>query len=132
MKSLRITPQRRAILEVIRSSCDHPTAGDIYQRVVETLPGIAYGTVYNTINYLTEKKQVIELSIGDRASRYDGNVEPHHHGLCEQCGRLHDLSFELPSSVIKSMEAQSEFHVQDYHVLFRGTCCSCREANPSV
>lgn len=124
--TLRMTPQRRAVLDVILNSMDHPTAGEIYHRVLEKLPGIAYGTVYNALNYLIDHEQVVELSFGDKASRYDGNVKPHHHGLCEVCGQLYDLTITVPVSAIALMEQDSDFQVHDYHVLFRGVCRSCR------
>lgn len=77
----RLTPQRRAVLEVVRRSEDHPIAAEIFQRVQALHPGIAYGTVYTALRALTSLGLVQELTFGDRASRYDGRIETHHHAL---------------------------------------------------
>src|SRR5215216_4314022 len=79
---LRMTPQRQAILDAVRSSHDHPRAADIYERVRTVLPGIAFGTVYNALHALADSGIILQLSFGDRASRFDGRNDRHDHALC--------------------------------------------------
>ncbi|EFU43595.1 ferric uptake regulator, Fur family protein [Paenibacillus vortex V453] len=38
-------------------SHDHPTAADIMNRLVEKGYNLAYGTVYNSLRYLTDKQR---------------------------------------------------------------------------
>lgn len=91
----RLTPQRLAVLEVVRRSSDHPTAADIFQRVQALHPGIAYGTVYTALRALTSMGLVQELTFGDNSSCYNGRIETHHHALCLSCGKLAEVELQL-------------------------------------
>ena len=62
---LRLTPQRQAVLDVLRTSPDHPTAQDVFDRVRRTAPGIGAATVYRALNLLVEQGYALELALGD-------------------------------------------------------------------
>ncbi|MGZ6236918.1 MAG: Fur family transcriptional regulator, partial [Syntrophales bacterium] len=66
---IRLTPQRLAILEYLEGNKSHPSASDIYKAVSETHPMMSFATVYNTLDSLKEKKQVLELSIDPQKKR---------------------------------------------------------------
>src|SRR5688500_13741636 len=78
---LRMTPQRQAILDAVRSSHDHPRAADIFERVRAVLPGIAFGTVYNALHALADHGIFLQLSFGDDASLFDGSVDRHYNAF---------------------------------------------------
>jgi Fe2+ or Zn2+ uptake regulation protein len=44
-KGFRITPQRRLIFQALSGNHSHPTAEDVYQRVVRSLPDTSRTTV---------------------------------------------------------------------------------------
>ncbi len=125
---LRLTPQRRAVLEVVRSASDHPTAAEIYERVKGRQPGIAYATVYNALAALVRRGQVLELSFGDAASHYDGRTDRHDHAICVRCGRLADVAGELPGARLQEAAAQTGYRLSGYHTEFYGLCPSCAGA----
>jgi len=50
--TLRLTPQRRAVLDVLRECDDHPTAADVLTRVRRRHPGIGAATVYRSLALL--------------------------------------------------------------------------------
>lgn len=54
MAKLNLTVQRKAILDVIQQSHDHPAAADIIERLRGKGFNFAYGTVYNSLRYLTD------------------------------------------------------------------------------
>ncbi|MFO7172113.1 MAG: transcriptional repressor [Bacillota bacterium] len=124
---LRLTAQRRAVLEVVRAARDHPTAAMIYNRVRQRHPGIAYATVYNALNYLVRMGQVRELKFGDGASRYDGRIEPHLHVICIQCGALDEIDLTLPEDVVRTAEQATGYTFETPIVQVFGLCPSCRE-----
>lgn len=126
-KKVHLTPQRRAVLEVVRAANDHPTANEIYQRVQKILPGIAYSTVYNALNVLVEGGLIQELKFGDEASRYDGRLEEHHHALCLGCGKLAEVEMALSDSQWSEVAQQTGFEMKHYHIQFTGYCPQCRE-----
>ncbi len=113
---VRMTRQRRAVIEVLLQSYDHPTAAQIYERAKEKLPGISLATVYNCIESLAEQRLINQLHFDNGPSRFCPNVEPHAHVLDDSTNRVIDVQlkeglnpedvFELPQGVhIKSMEA---------------------------
>lgn len=124
--ALRMTPQRLAILDAVRSSHDHPRAADIYERVRSVLPGIAFGTVYNALHALADQGIILQLSFGDHASRFDGRVDRHDHALCTRCGDLVDAVAPPPPSIVQKAAAEIGFAIHDYHTQLLGVCARCQ------
>ncbi len=124
-KRLPMTPKRQAILDVIRESHEHLTAAEIHQRVQQKIPGVAYATVYNSLAALIATGEVLELSFGDKASRYDRRNDRHDHAICLRCGALVDVDSHMPESVIIGAAAQSGFHITRHQSQFYGYCRDC-------
>ena len=125
--SLRMTPQRQAILDAVRASRDHPRAADIYERVRAVLPGIAFGTVYNALHALADHGIIVQLSFGDHASRFDGRVDRHDHALCIRCGELVDAVAPPTPATVERAAAEIDFAIHAYHTQLLGICASCRD-----
>lgn len=125
-RDLRLTPQREAVLAVVREARDHPTAAQIYNRVRESNPGIAYATVYNALAYLVKRGLVRELQFGDSASRYDGRLDPHLHVICSACGQLSEAEITLPADVLQRAESATGYHLQGHILQLFGVCPACR------
>jgi Fe2+ or Zn2+ uptake regulation protein len=92
-----LTPQREAVLQAIRETDAHLTAGEVFEAARRLLPSISYATVYNSLRYLTEAGLVREINQGKGASRYDRELARHDHAVCTLCGKLVD--FDLPETV---------------------------------
>ncbi|WP_067624623.1 Fur family transcriptional regulator [Alicyclobacillus acidiphilus] len=125
---LRVTPQREAILGFLIEHTKHATADEIYQSIHKTFPSISVSTVYNTIKHFAQVGLVKEITFGDNASRFDINVQPHHHLVCKKCGTLIDFYLEKPPSFALPPEA-SGFEIEDFHVEVKGICPACRESS---
>ena len=120
------TTQRAEILEEVRISEGHLTAGEIFERVRRRDPRIAYGTVYRTLHLLAEHGLIQELTFADQASRYDGRVDRHDHVHCLRCGVLLDV--DVPVALIARHVAaeQSGFDITSHHTVFAGVCPACK------
>lgn len=123
----RLTPQRRAILEELRKAKDHPSAGELYRRVQAKLPGIGFATVYKTLNLMAQQGNILELSFGDAASHFDGNPQPHSHGLCTRCGAIVDMEVALPLQTLAEAARDATFQPTGYRLEFYGLCGRCQE-----
>jgi Fe2+ or Zn2+ uptake regulation protein len=124
---LRWTPQRKAIVEVLWGSADHPTAEQIYELVRRRHPEMSKATVYNTMEVLAAVGQVETLHTTDGVRRYDPNPVPHHHLRCRGCARVIDLpASELPGVAPLPERLTSGFKVYGYRIEFQGLCESCR------
>jgi len=127
--NIRLTPQRKAVLEVIKNSNDHPTAGDIIERLARDGYHFAYGTVYNSLKYLTDNGLIRELKLGEGVSRYDGNLHDHHHLQCKICGKIDEVDYDISPQWLKDIEKETGFAIESHQVMLKGICPSCREGD---
>ncbi|SFF22596.1 Fur family transcriptional regulator, peroxide stress response regulator [Paenibacillus catalpae] len=125
MTKINLTTQRKAILEAIQDSHDHPTAADVIERLRDKGISFAYGTVYNSLRYLSDAGLIRELKLGEAVSRYDARMDDHHHIMCKQCGRVEEVLTELPEEWLRKIAAETKFTVQDAHVVLEGVCELC-------
>jgi len=121
-----LTKQREAVLQVIRESENHLTAGEIYEAARRRLPSISYATVYNSLKYLKEAGLVSEISFGNGASRYDRETDRHDHALCTQCGKLVDFDLTVTSELVRAAVRKTRFKPEAIHLTLRGLCPDCK------
>ena len=124
--ALRLTPQRRAVLDVVAESEDHPTAGQVLDRVRKRVEGVGAATVYRTLARLVESGQVAELRLGEgQALRYDHGVHRHAHLVCTTCGQVQDANVQLDAGALAELEEMTSFTVAGYDVQLHGRCARC-------
>jgi len=90
VKGLKITPQRIAILQSVRTLQCHPTAENIIDCVQSHNPNIAIGTIYKTLETFVAKGIIIKIETEDDKTRYDGILEKHHHLHCTATDKIGD------------------------------------------
>ena len=122
-----LTPQRRAVLEAIRASDEHPTASEVFAAARKRLPSISFATVYNSLRYLKEAGLVREISFGDSASRYDRETDRHDHAICTSCGKLVDFDLPQTAELLRMAARKARFKAESVHLTLRGLCPDCRE-----
>lgn len=121
---MRITPQRIMILRELLGNRNHPTAEEIYRAVCRIYPNISLATVYNTLNMLVELGEIREVAGFDGHKRFDPNLHPHDHAICEVCGRMFDVAqgqFQQPQILAMG----KRFSIQTHETLYRGRCWIC-------
>lgn len=91
MAALKYSRQRESIKEFLAARTDHPTADTVYTNLRKTFPNISLGTVYRNLSLLSDMGEIIKISTGDGADRFDGRTAPHNHFVCRQCHRVIDL-----------------------------------------
>ncbi|UCE27452.1 MAG: transcriptional repressor [Candidatus Coatesbacteria bacterium] len=123
---LRMTEQRRVILEELRKVKTHPTADEVYELVRRRLPRISMGTVYRNLDILSESGEILKLDSGPQM-RFDGDTKDHYHVRCVRCGRVGDLHVEPIPGLDKFVGSGREFDIIGYRLEFIGICPSCRE-----
>lgn len=124
---LRMTEQRRVILEELRKVKTHPSADQIYEMVRKRLPHISLATVYRNLDVLSEAGEILTLELSGTQRRYDGDVRDHHHARCKNCGKIIDV----PSGVVPMPEMTAldldGFMVSGCRMELVGLCKSCLE-----
>ncbi|MCL4677663.1 MAG: transcriptional repressor [Alphaproteobacteria bacterium] len=85
---LKMTGQRRAILEVLKTSGDHPSVEDVYDRAKKLDSSISIATVYRTLSLLDELNLVTRHEFQEGYSRYELNWDHHHHLVDLETGEV--------------------------------------------
>jgi Fur family transcriptional regulator, peroxide stress response regulator len=126
-KTPGLTPQREAVLQVVRASKEHLTANEIFEAARKILPTISYATVYNSLRYLKDAGLVNEVNFGNAASKYDKETSRHDHAICSSCGKIVD--FDLPATVelLSAAARRSKFKAESIRLTLVGLCPDCRE-----
>lgn len=122
-----LTPQRRAVLQVVSESAEHLTAGEIYEAARRVLPTISFATVYNSLKYLKEAGLLGEISFGKASSRYDRETARHDHAVCTCCGRLVDFDLEETPRLARAAARRSRFKAVSVHLTLVGVCPDCQK-----
>ena len=111
---------RLKILEYLMTHRTHPTVESIYKALSKDIPTLSKTTIYNTLKLFLSKGIVWGLTIDENEMRYDFNTEPHAHFKCVKCGRVLDVSLELP--LLESIEGHK---VMETHLYLKGICKDC-------
>jgi Fur family peroxide stress response transcriptional regulator len=122
-----LTPQRRAVLQAVAESDEHPTAGEIFEAARRRLPSISFATVYNSLKYLKESGLVREINFGKGSSRYDRVTARHDHAVCSRCGRLVDFDLPETTGLVRAAARRSRFKPESVHLTLVGVCPGCHE-----
>ncbi len=112
---VRITRQRRAVLDTILNSKDHPTASLIFQRAATKTRGLSLATVYNCLETLAQAHIINQLNFDNGPARFCPNLIPHAHFVDTATGEVYDVHlkpgicpedvFDLPEGVkVKHMD----------------------------
>lgn len=123
-RALKVTPQRECIFEVLSGADSHPSAEAVYAEARTRMPSISLKTVYQTLNDLALMGEIQTLDLGTGSSRFDPNVDVHHHLVCTSCGKISDLYADY-SAVAVPKGSDQGFTVGNAEVVFRGLCAQC-------
>ncbi len=129
---LRMTAQRRIILEELRKVRTHPTAGEIYEIVRKSLPRISLGTVYRNLDLLSEIGLIQKLETAGTKKRFDATVENHCHVRCMKCGRVDDVLVDPGPMIDEALAEIGDYEILGHRIEFVGLCPECRKERRPV
>lgn len=124
-RNWRLSPQRRAVAEVLVGDDVHLSAEEVHDLARVRLPEICRATVYNTLNELVAMGELLEVDVLDGPKRYDPNVGiEHDHVVCGKCHSIRDVprSWTPPARLDG---APAGYVVTGVEVVYRGLCASC-------
>jgi Fe2+ or Zn2+ uptake regulation protein len=125
--NLRMTRQRRVILEELRKVNTHPSADEIYEIVRKRLPRISLGTVYRNLEILSEYGDIQKLEPGCSLKRFDGNPTEHCHIRCVYCDRIADAPMASDLEIDLARVDSTDFDIIGHRLEFLGVCPTCSD-----
>lgn len=116
---MRLSKQRRLVLDLLWREKDHLSARDIFQKLNALGRHIGHTSVYQNLEAL-QSAGVIECL--DRASGrlYGYRSDPHSHLTCLDTGEIQDLDVVLPRDLIERIEAFTGFAIDTYTLHLTG------------
>lgn len=116
---MRLSRQRRFILELLWQAKEHLSAREIYDRLNQQGKEIGHTSVYQNLEALSSQGiiECIERSDG----RLYGNVcDSHSHVNCLDTNQIVDIYVELPEKLLKQIEQQTGVRITEYKIDFYG------------
>ena len=126
-RGLKVTPQRQRIFQALSGNIHHPTAEKVFTAVRADMPTISLKTVYQTLHELEALGEIQQMKLGTGSSRYDPNMEHHHHLVCTRCGKATDIHADFANLAVPADQGCG-FDVGSVEVTFRGLCEECSKS----
>ncbi|MDO8886609.1 Fur family transcriptional regulator [Candidatus Oleimmundimicrobium sp.] len=121
----KLTPQRQAILEVLRSSGMHMSADEIHEKVKKRCSQAGLATTYRTLDLFKELNLVTDINLGEGHKHYELKRKNHYHLVCRECGEIMEFRPNISNKMERGLLKNYGFKVIDYHVEFYGYCSKC-------
>lgn len=102
-RGLRMTAQRRAVLQALAQSEDHPSVAEIHSRASEADAAISIATVYRYMNVLETAGVIERHSFKSNSARYEASDgPPHDHLVDTESGEI----LEFRDDALEQMKAE--------------------------
>ncbi len=116
---MRLSRQRRFILELLWQAKEHLSAREIYDRLNQQGKEIGHTSVYQNLEALSSQGIIECLERSD--GRLYGNIcEAHSHVNCLDTNQIMDVYIELPEDLLKQIEQQTGVKITEYKIDFYG------------
>ncbi len=129
-RGVRLTRQRRILLDLIDQSGRHLDAESLYQLAKEKDPKLNRVTVYRTLKLLKEGGLVDELDLmhyaGDQHFYETRLKQEHAHIVCLRCGKVEEFFGEPLHKLRKQVEAHFGFEIILARTEIGGYCPHCQ------
>jgi Fur family transcriptional regulator, ferric uptake regulator len=117
---MRLSRQRRYILELLWQHQGHLSAREIYDRLNQQGREIGHTSVYQNLDALSEQG-IIECVERADGRLYGHLSDSHSHVNCLDTNEIIDIEVTLPADLIQQIEARTGVTITDYRIDFFGT-----------
>ena len=117
--------KRDAILACLHATDVHPSAEWIYRQLKPEIPDLSLGTVYRNLAYFADTGEIKCLGTVAGQERFDGDISPHSHFICKNCGAVLDC-FEDENVISAGPVAASlGVRITEIDIKYGGLCGEC-------
>ena len=132
-KGVRLTAQRRALIETIQEATAHLDAATLLTLARRRDPSINRATVYRTIELLKGLGMIDELDLmhlNGEKHYYEVKTEKDHlHLACFECGEIIEFATPAFERLKHEIAARNEFRIQVMRLEVGGLCSACTAEN---
>ena len=124
-KNLRITSQRRAIIDTVFGTGQHFNAEQLLEWARKIDPSVSRATVYRTLPLLTESGLVHEMDFGKDYKIYDPNYADHpnhNHIICDDCDKVVEFESEQLDTLENEISQNLGFQVKSQQLRINASC----------
>lgn len=116
---MRLSKQRRFILELLWQAKEHLSAREIYDRLNQQGKDIGHTSVYQNLDALAGQNIIECIERAD--GRLYGNIsDPHSHVNCIDTNQIMDVHVQLPEDLLQQIEQQTGVRITNYSIDFYG------------
>ena len=130
-KGIRLTEQRKRLLQKALLHHRHFSAEDLYESLRRKHAGISRATVYRTLKLLA-RSDVLDVHDFDRGYRlYESRLGRHHHDhlVCLKCGRITEFENSNIETEQEKVARSYRFKILSHSHKIYGICQRCRLGN---
>ncbi|MCX6619769.1 MAG: transcriptional repressor, partial [Acidobacteria bacterium] len=129
-RGVRLTRQRKILLELIDKSGQHLDAEQLYRLAKEQDSKLNRVTVYRTLKLLKESGLVDELDLmhwgGDQHYYETRTKQEHAHVICLRCGKVEEFYGDPLQKLRRQVESHFGFQVVLARTEVGGYCAHCQ------
>lgn len=104
----------------------HISIEELYQHIRGQFSSISLATLYKNINKMVDKSLVREVKIPGQKTRYEIEKTAHAHLLCNKCGELKDMEFDV-EKLLDEAGKNSHYLPKEVTIVVSGLCPACKE-----
>jgi len=117
---VKMTGQRRVILQVLTESDDHPSVETVYRRACAIDASISIATVYRTLHLLDEMNLVQRHDFNENHARFETNLEHHHHLIDLDTGEVVEFKDDDLERLKRRIAEELGYDLVDHRLEFYG------------
>ncbi len=129
-RRIRLTRQRRVVVQVIESAVRHMDAAEILEQAQQIDSKITRVTVYRTLELLKHLGLIDELDLlhlrGHRHYYESHGPRDHIHVACIQCGKVREFESQLYEDLKQQISRDCGIEISVARTEIGGLCEECR------
>ncbi|MDP2638070.1 MAG: Fur family transcriptional regulator [Candidatus Levybacteria bacterium] len=124
---LRATPARIAVMNFLEKTEQPVDVNSVINYLNANGMKTDPATVFRMMNTLTQKGITAPIQFQEGKTRYElSSKEDHHHLICDDCGKIEDISDGVIPDLEKEIKSKRNFLVKRHSLEFFGLCSLCQ------
>ncbi|MES2220544.1 MAG: Fur family transcriptional regulator [Acidobacteriota bacterium] len=128
-QGIRLTAQRRALIETIQEAKSHLDAESLLQLARKRDANIDRATVYRTLDVLKRRGMIDELDLmhlnGEKHYYEVKTQKDHLHLACFECGKIEEFTTPTFEKLKREIADKNDFSIQVMRLEVGGLCGKC-------